>query len=669
MPTDLILGTAGHIDHGKTALVKALTGVDTDRLPEEKRRGITIDLGFAQLPLGDYRLGIVDVPGHERLVRNMLAGATGMDLALLVIAADDSIKPQTREHLEILRLLGLASGVIALTKADLVDPEWLALVTDEVRQFVAGTFLAEAPIVATSARTGQGLDALRAALSAAAQVALAARTRSAAGPFRMAIDRAFTVAGHGTVVTGSVASGHVSVGEELEIQPLGIPVRVRGLQSHDHPVEQVAVGQRAALNLVGVRHDELGRGQELATPGHLRPARVLSVRLQLVSGAGRPLADRARVRLHLGTAEVMASVRLLEGSRLAPGESMLVQLFLAHPVAATWRQPLIVRSESPVETIGGGVVLLAQSLTVRRAQTAAVEAIGRLDSDDPAVRIGAAIELLGLRGWQPADLPRLTGVAQPEPVLESLLARGELRSLPVSPSEQAMVHRRAIEELAERTERALEKLHAAAPRNPWVPLATVRQRLAYLVAGHLAEPRLIDAALARLVSDQRLLAGPRGVALPSHQVRLVPADQQAYDALLASLRREGLQPATPAQWSAELKRSPASVIELLRLAVDRQEAVELASDFFLSAEHYQQVFQVLRPALSAKAGLTVSEIRDLLGTSRKYAVPLCEHLDRIGFTRRQGDLRALAAGTAAGAVQPADGSRGGQTGLAGGAKT
>lgn len=669
MPTDLILGTAGHIDHGKTALVKALTGVDTDRLPEEKRRGITIDLGFAQLPLGDYRLGIVDVPGHERLVRNMLAGATGMDLALLVIAADDSIKPQTREHLEILRLLGLASGVIALTKADLVDPEWLALVTDEVRQFVAGTFLAEAPIVATSARTGQGLDALRAALSAVAQMALAARTRSAAGPFRMAIDRAFTVAGHGTVVTGSVASGHVTVGEELEIQPLGIPVRVRGLQSHDHPVEQVAVGQRAALNLVGVRHDELGRGQELATPGHLRPARVLSVRLQLVSGAGRPLADRARVRLHLGTAEVMASVRLLEGSRLAPGKSMLAQLFLAHPVAATWRQPLILRSESPVETIGGGVVLLAQSLTVRRAQTAAVEAIGRLDSDDPAVRIGAAIELLGLRGWQPADLPRLTGVAQPEPVLESLLARGELRSLPVSPSEQAMVHRQAIEALAERTERALEKLHAAAPRNPWVPLATVRQRLAYLVAGHLAEPRLIDAALARLVSDQRLLAGPRGVALPSHQVRLVPADQQAYDALLASLRRGGLQPATPAQWSAELKRSPASVIELLRLAVDRQEAVELASDFFLSAEHYQQVFQVLRPALSAKAGLTVSEIRDLLGTSRKYAVPLCEHLDRIGFTRRQGNLRALAAGTAAGAVQPADGSRGGQTGLAGGAKT
>src|SRR5690242_11098324 len=302
MPRDLILGTAGHIDHGKTALVKALTGIDTDRLPEEKARGITIDIGFARLDLGDYQLGVVDVPGHERFVKNMLAGATGIDLALLVVAADDSVMPQTREHLDILRLLGLRHGVIALTKCDLVDATMREVVAMEVRELVRDSFLADAPLVPTSANTGDGIAELKAAIAAAAR-----RVEERAGSewFRLAIDRSFVVQGHGTVVTGSVTSGSVRVGDELEWQPRGERVRVRALHNHDRPVEEVHRGMRAAINLAGVAHEDVIRGQELAAPGYLKPARTLTVHLRASADARRPLKHRTPVRLHLGTAELL----------------------------------------------------------------------------------------------------------------------------------------------------------------------------------------------------------------------------------------------------------------------------------------------------------------------------------------------------------------------------
>src|SRR4051812_18441990 len=306
---DLVLGTAGHIDHGKTALVRALTGVDTDRLPAEKQRGITIDLGFAALELGEYHLALVDVPGHERFIRNMLAGASGLDLAMLIVAADDSVMPQTREHLEILRLLGLSGGLVVLTKVDLVDPSWLDLVEEDVRALVAGTFLDGAEVVRTSATTGRGVDELRAAL---ARLCDEAPSRDDPGLFRMAIDRSFTVAGHGTIVTGTVTSGAVAVGDDLEWFPEGRSVRVRGLHRHDRPADRLGRGARAAINLVGVHHAEIRRGHELGAPGYLQPTRILSVELQAALDAPRPVRHRGRYRLHLGTAEVSATLALLE---------------------------------------------------------------------------------------------------------------------------------------------------------------------------------------------------------------------------------------------------------------------------------------------------------------------------------------------------------------------
>ena len=412
MTIDLILGTAGHIDHGKTSLIRALTGVDPDRLPEEQRRGITIDLGFAELDLGEYRLGAVDVPGHERFVKNMLAGATGLDVALLVVAADDSIKPQTREHLEILRLLELESGVIALTKCDLVESDWADLVESEIRTLVADTFLAAAPLVRTSVLTGQGLDELRRQLAwAAAQAAHPPRMRRLAAPFRMAIDRSFTMAGYGTVVTGSVSSGRAQVGDELVLEPGAVTVRVRGLQNHDRPVDEVHRGQRAAINLAGVHHDEIRRGQELAAPGHLLPSRWLTVSLSVLDSAPRPLKSRSRVRLHVGTAELLASVVPLDCEKIEPGQTALAQLFLNAPAVTVWHQPLVVRSESPVRTIGGGRVLDSQAEKLRQPDAAVLQLLRDLDSPEPLRRASAALYFAGLRDWQ----PRIVGIGGTTP--------------------------------------------------------------------------------------------------------------------------------------------------------------------------------------------------------------------------------------------------------------
>src|SRR5437667_6755853 len=351
MPRDLILGTAGHIDHGKTSLIKALTGIDCDRLPEEKARGITTDTGFATLDLGAYRLGIVDVPGHERFIKNMLAGATGVDLAVLVVAADDSIMPQTREHLEILRLLGLKHGVVALTKCDLVDETTLEVVELEIRELVRGSFLEKAPILRTSAQTGMGIAELKSAIVA---VCRKIEERTGAEWFRMAIDRSFIVQGHGTVVTGSVTAGSVRVGDEMEWQPRGERVRVRSLHNHDTPVEELHRGMRAAINLAGVHHEDVVRGQEVATPGYLEPARVVTVRLHCLADARRPIKHRVPVRFHLGTAEIMGTVSLLDCDTIEPGQWGLAQLFLEHPATATWGQPFVVRESSGTQTLGGG---------------------------------------------------------------------------------------------------------------------------------------------------------------------------------------------------------------------------------------------------------------------------------------------------------------------------
>ena len=638
MKHDLILGTAGHIDHGKTALVKALTGVDTDRLSEEKRRGITIELGFAELVLGDYLLGIVDVPGHERFVRNMLAGATGIDLALLVVAADDSVKPQTREHLEILKFLELDAGVIALTKCDLPDPEWIDLVEQEVRELVAETFLAEAPLVRTSVVTGAGLDELRAALGeAAARAAASPRQSRRAGPFRMPIDRTFTVAGHGTVVTGSVSSGCVRVGDELVIEPGGMAVRVRSLQNHARAVDEVHRGQRAAINLAGVHHEQLHRGHELASPGYLSPSRRLTVRIALLPAASRPLKHRSRVRLHVGTVESMAAVLLLEGGELVPGQEGFAQLLLAEPAATTWNQPFVLRSESPITTVGGGHVLDPDALPLRRNAADRIPQLASLSSGDGLERASAAALLLGWRGWQPGDLVRTAGVTEVAEVYRPLIERGDVVELPLSPGKVLRVHRTLLEETATRGELLLKRMHEQEPLRTHLDASRLVARLA-----HRGDRTVAEAVLQWMAREGRVRMDPRGVALPGQGPKLSRGEQQRLSEILEIYRAAEFQPPTVAEVKSQATRNQAAVPQLVELAVAQGELVKISPDIYLHADVERRMRQVLSDRMAGGNGLTVSQIRETLSTTRKYAVPLCEYLDHIGFTERRGDLRPTA---------------------------
>jgi selenocysteine-specific elongation factor len=638
MLTDLILGTAGHIDHGKTALVKALTGVDTDRLPEEKRRGITIELGFAELLLGDFRLGIVDVPGHERFVRNMLAGATGVDLALLVVAADESVKPQTREHLEILRLLGLDAGVIALTKCDLVDDDWLELIEFDVRELVSGTFLEAAPIVRTSAAAGTGMIELRSALATAAGgVAEGVRRRARSGPFRMAIDRVFAVAGHGTVVTGSVLSGVTCVGEHLVIEPGGIEVRVRGLQNHDRAVEEVHRGQRAAINLAGVHHGQLTRGQEICTPGHLRSSRILTVRVEQLAATQWRLKHRDRVHIHIGTAETMAAVSLLEESEIPPGRAGLAQLFLRQGVVSVWSQPFIVRSESPVMTIGGGMVLDPTAERIRRRETSRIRAVARLASPDPMERASAALLLAGWKGWQSDELPRTAGVDQTAEATSALEQRGELCRLNLSPTRSLSVHRDTFLETADRIERALEKLHALQPLRRMVERGAVVRLFEY-VGG----PAVVDAVLDEMVHQGRVTIDSHSVGLAGRGPKLSAAEKNLLEQIVDEIARGGFRPPTLPEIQARTNRNQASVPQLFELAAAEGRIVPVTDEIYIHRDSLGQLREMLEARMRGSEGLTLSEIREILETTRKYAVPICEYLDRIGFTRRSGDLRILA---------------------------
>jgi selenocysteine-specific elongation factor len=636
MGTDLILGTAGHIDHGKTTLIKCLTGVDTDRLPEEKRRGITIELGFAELVLGEYRLGIVDVPGHERFVRQMLAGATGMDLALLVVAADDSVKPQTREHLDVLRLLDLRAGVIALTKADVADTQWISLVEEEVRELVRDTFLATAPIIHTSAITGQGIEELKAALKAAAAQAAPAADARMRAPFRMAIDRSFTVIGHGTVVTGSVSSGRLSVGDRVVVEPDGIEVRVRGLHNHDREVQQVSRGQRAAINLAGIHHEQLRRGHELAAPGHLVPSRLLVGDVAILPSALRPLKARDRVRLHVGTAEVLASVVPLGQETIAPGESSPAQMFLSEPVVTSWNQPFVLRCQSPAATIGGGRVFVPAASKLRRPSDRVLQLLRQLSSSDPLARASAAMYFAerGVNG--PTDLARTAGVDDVEGVFANLIARGELVVLPVTGQRQIYLHSRRLEEYAERVAAVLGQWHDQNPLQSAFDRSALSRQFDYL-----GSDSIIQTVTARMNRDGRLRLTDRTIGLADRGPKLNKGEQDLLQQLVNMFRAASFQPPSVKDCEQAAAKHQKSVRSLIALAVCNGDLVEIGDGMYLHAAVEAELRRRLAEAFQRQAELTMSEIREILGTSRKYGVPIGEYLDRVGFTTRHGDVRRL----------------------------
>lgn len=631
----LILGTAGHIDHGKTALVRTLTGVDTDRLPQEKQRGITIDLGFAELDLGEYDLGVVDVPGHERFIRNMLAGAAGVDLAMLIIAADDSVMPQTREHLAILQLLNIKHGLIALTKTDLVDPDWTDLVEQDVRQLVQNTFLQDAPIVRTSATTGAGIEALKTTLRSLC----ASTAREPTGElFRLAVDRSFLVQGRGAVITGSVWRGSVHDGDEIAWLPSGQPVRVRGVQTHNRSVESASRGQRAAINLIGAHHQDIQRGHEIATPGYLKPHRTLTARLQVLPQSPWPIKHRQRLRLYLGAQEIMAVTALLDDDVIEPGQSGLVQFHCVQPATATNGQPFVIRSESPLVTIGGGRILqpIARRLTKKHPHD--LKRLLLLDDPDDMKRAEAAIYFYAARDWTMLDLCRDANIepSRAEALTAQFLKQKIVSAWAMSHQRTAHLHREVVEQLAGRIENTVEKMHQQAPLAANFAREQLTDRLR-----RLCEPMLLEKLIDHLIEQGKLIGGARTAALAGKAPKLTKAQQ----ALLAQIKKHYQQanaaPPTLAELSKQFNAAEAALRPILELSVVEGELVHLDSGMYLHVEAEQALRKKLTEALSENDGLTTSEIRQQLNSTRKYVIPICEHFDRTGLTRRVGDKRVL----------------------------
>lgn len=628
-----ILGTAGHIDHGKTSLVTALTGTNPDRLPEEQRRGMTIELGFAELAIGDTRFGVVDVPGHERFVRTMVAGATGIDIALLVVAADDSVMPQTVEHVEILHLLGIRECVVAITKIDVVDTGMVELVTEEVRQLLAGTPLDGAVICPVSSVTGAGLAELKQAIYALSRKI---DRRAPRTPFRMAVDRVFTVQGRGTVVTGSVLRGQVSAGDTLEVWPVGEPCRVRDLQTHGVQRENLARGQRAAINVSGIDRERILRGAELATPGYLQPSRIIDVRFRCLSSYGHPLKSTATVRLEIGTTEVAVRVVLFEGESLEPGESAFAQLRCGEPIPTAYGQHFILRDSSATRTIGGGIVLRPVARRKRRDAGGEIEALQRIEQGDAADRIEEVLCLAAFTPPSDLQICSRAGVELDElpAVYDRLKTEG--RWIRIEGTE-VFATPAAITDLSARLTAWLERHHRAHPDQPG--------RLADAVMGWL-ERVTMNRTLARPLFDRFVRSNTvkllgKFVCSPAFAPSLTAADERVLQNMVAAVRKGAFHPPSLDELAATSQVDGKRMARLATLAVALGELVVIAPDLFLHVEVEKQLRTKVAELIARAGPVSVAQVREALESSRKFVVPFVEYLDRVGFTRRVGDQRML----------------------------
>lgn len=628
----LIVGTAGHIDHGKSALVKALTGVDPDRLKEEQLRGITIDLGFAHLEFEGLQIGFVDVPGHERFVKNMLAGVGGIDCVLLVIAADESLMPQTREHFDICRLLGISSGIVVITKTDLVDPELIELVREEITEAVRGSFLERADILPVSSKTGAGIEQLKQALRT---IAFSLKERPADRLLRLPVDRAFSIRGFGTVVTGTMASGSLRKEDEVELIPGGLIAKVRGVQVHGESVDIAVAGQRTAVNLQGVDLSQVERGMSLTVPRVFRASQVLDVRLDLLP-LSRPLRNFTKVRFHQGTSEVLARVALLGPAVLEPGKTAPAQLRLDAPAFCLHGDAFIIRQFSPATTIGGGRVLnpLAQKHKVTDRQAAAL--LESLEAGGMADKIAALIamhrgqvmafrELDAALGLPEADLRRYCSEAS---------AAGKVVMVP-GPL-PIMVLTGVIETLKEETVTLISRFHRENPLLRGVSREELRKRK---YDGLPQE--VFRFCLEQLAGERRVSIQEEMVALYGREVQLAPAEVQIRDRIEHLLRQAGCQPPSLSEIPGLLSADPTEVRKICFWMLKEKILVRIAEDLAYHHATLQEMKARIHARYTAGSRFGITEFKELFDLTRKYAIPLLEHLDREHFTQRQGSERVL----------------------------
>jgi len=628
----VIVGTAGHIDHGKSTLIEALTGTHPDRLEEEKRRGITIDLGFAFLEEDGMRYGFVDVPGHERFVKNMLAGASGIDLVLLVIAADEAIKPQTREHFDICRLLGVQRGVIALTKCDLGDADTRELARLEIEDFVKGTFLATAPIVELSAKTKQGLTELKAALRQAAQEV---KSKDTARYFRLPVDRSFAVKGFGTVVTGTLFSGHVNVGDEVEFLPAGRLLRVRGLQTGGRGVERAEAGQRTAINLAGIEHTAVQRGTVLSAKGKLRATRRLDVRLELLPGAP-VLKNRARVHFHSGTLETVGEIHLLGAQELTPGGTALAQLRLQDEAVLLRGDRFIVRQFSPVVTIGGGVVLdpLARRFSAKDMGRAAFLEKLEAGSREDILRAMVERNILGVTA---EDVIVRTGwvMEEVQEAAKSLAQKQSVRGVANEPL--ILLSEARFAEISKQLLARVERFHKENPLLPGVTREELKTGL-----GRRVRPESFAAALQLLTEQKKLALQGEFVKKAGAEITLTPEELRARDQIVQAFSKAGLAVPSVNEVLAQLKIEKARSEKLLQILLREKVLVRVSAELIFHQAALEGLTALLAQYKKTKGErIGVPAFKELTGITRKYAIPLLEHLDRQRLTRRAGDERVI----------------------------
>jgi len=628
----IIVGTAGHIDHGKSSLVQALTGTHPDRLEEEKRRGITIDLGFAFLEDSGVRFGFVDVPGHERFVGNMLAGAAGIDLVLLVIAADESIKPQTREHFDICRLLGIQRGLVALTKTDLVDSETLELVRLELEDFLRGSFLENAPIVPVSSRTGAGLAELKQALAAQAKQV---QGKDSQRDFRLPIDRAFAMKGFGSVVTGTLISGHVSPEDEVELFPGGEKLRVRGVQSGGKTVDRAEAGQRTAVNLAGIDHQSLQRGMTLAAPSRFRVTRRIDVKLRLLP-AVRKLKNRAVVHFHAGSFETMAEIALFDRNELPAGEESFAQLRLRQGVLVLPGDPFIIRQSSPLITIGGGTVLdpLPRRPRAREASRGDfLVAAERKDRPEILVQLTER-SLFGLRQ---SEIPARTGwtITEMQETIRSLVNAKGIRQIPAEPPIFFAIA--AFDQLVRTISERVDRFHKENPLQPGIAREELRANLARRL-----RPEIFRAALEELAAQKKIELQGELVKRAGSQISLLPEEVKAKDQIEAAFATAGLAVPSVKEVLATLPVEARRSEKLLQLLLREKALHRVTPDLIFHRQALTELRAKLAGFKKAKGErISVPAFKDLTGITRKYAIPLLEYLDRERLTRRQGDERVI----------------------------
>jgi selenocysteine-specific elongation factor len=633
----IILGTAGHIDHGKTSLIKAISGIDTDRLKEEKQRGITIELGFASIDLPDgQHVGIVDVPGHEKFVKNMVAGATGIDIVAMVIAADEGVMPQTREHMEICSLLGVRHGFVALTKTDMVDEEWLELAIDDIESFSRGSFLEGQPIVPVSSVTGDGIPQFVETLQA---ICTAVPERKQTGLFRLPVDRVFTMKGFGTVITGSLVSGKIAVGETIMIYPPRIKSKVRGIQVHNQSVNEALAGQRTAINFQGLDMTAVNRGDVLARPDSLSPSYMADLSFQYLASAAKPLKNRTRIRFHTGTSEIMGNLILLDREELAPGDAAAIQVRLDTPVTLVKEDRYVIRSYSPVRTIGGGQILNPIPTKHKRFRTEISDALNALAEMPPEEVIGFHARQAGFRGTEHNELRLVTNLPDKklDTATSALLSRRDL--IMIDRDRRLYVHADTYAYLRQMVLDQLETYHAKNPLKAGMPREELRSKFPAPI-----HPKLAPQVLTQMLKNKELAVDEDTIRLPTHKVSLAVDQTQLRENIIQAYDRGGITPPYFKEICQALNVETRTARDVLQLLVEEDQLVKVKEDLFFQRKVIDALKERLVTFLRDRGAITTPEFKDMTGASRKYVIPLAEYFDTNNVTIRVGDTRQLRKG-------------------------